>query len=260
MLNYEIYDNGSNNWIIFIHGIGGSTKTWKKQIKDFSQDYNLLLLDLPGHGKSESIPVFDVAIINDMIIEVMDHVGISSADFVSMSLGTMVASHFAVQYPERVKSLIQGGATMRVDGVYKLLMNVANTVKRMLPRKVTYQIFAHVIMPRTNHAKSRSIFIRESKKLHRKDFMRWVGYLHENVHPQELLSKLKSLNIKMCFISGEEDACFLDGVKKVVAALPKATLAVIQKCGHVCTIEKAKEFNRTALLFLKQRVPAPCVS
>ena len=50
MLKYEILDNNKEEWVVFIHGIGGSTKTWEKQIDAFSEKYNLLLLDLPGHG------------------------------------------------------------------------------------------------------------------------------------------------------------------------------------------------------------------
>ena len=50
MLKYEIIDNQAEEWVVFIHGLGGSTKTWKKQIDAFSKNYNLLLLDLPGHG------------------------------------------------------------------------------------------------------------------------------------------------------------------------------------------------------------------
>ena len=50
MLKYEIIDNKAEEWVVFIHGIGGSTKTWNKQIDAFSENYNLLLLDLPGHG------------------------------------------------------------------------------------------------------------------------------------------------------------------------------------------------------------------
>ena len=50
MLKYEVIDNQKEEWVVFVHGIGGSTKTWGKQIDEFSENYNLLLLDLPGHG------------------------------------------------------------------------------------------------------------------------------------------------------------------------------------------------------------------
>ena len=52
MLKYEIVNNQKQDWVVFVHGIAGSTLTWKKQVDDFSKQYNLLLLDLPGHGKN----------------------------------------------------------------------------------------------------------------------------------------------------------------------------------------------------------------
>lgn len=250
MLYYETYNNKKPEWAVFIHGIGGSTKTWKKQIEDFSQSYNLLLLDLPGHGNSSGIKEFNIEAVCSLIIEVMDDAGIASADIISMSLGSMVASHLAVLYPTRVKSLTQGGATLRVDGFNKLLMETADKVKHILPVKLTYGIFARVIMPKKNHRKSRNIFIREAVKMNRKDFIRWVSILHESVHPRKLIKGLRGLPIKMHFISGDEDRCFLEGVKRCVDALPQATLSIIERCGHVCSIEKAEEFNSKALFFL----------
>ena len=43
----------SNQWVVFIHGAGGSSAIWHKQIKPFSNLYNILLVDLRGHGKSK---------------------------------------------------------------------------------------------------------------------------------------------------------------------------------------------------------------
>ena len=59
MIHYTkfISKNRSAEWITFVHGAGGSSTIWYKQIKYFSNKYNLLLLDLRGHGKSKSIPI-----------------------------------------------------------------------------------------------------------------------------------------------------------------------------------------------------------
>ena len=65
MLNYKIYDNQKDFWVVFLHGIGGSTKTWLRQIKSFSDKYNLLMIDLPGHGESQDIG--DKVDINDVL-------------------------------------------------------------------------------------------------------------------------------------------------------------------------------------------------
>jgi pimeloyl-ACP methyl ester carboxylesterase len=40
--------------VTFVHGAGGSSSIWFKQIRDFQKQYNVLLLDLRGHGESKT--------------------------------------------------------------------------------------------------------------------------------------------------------------------------------------------------------------
>ena len=54
MLNYRTYKHKtSKSWVTFIHGAGGSSSIWFKQIRDFKLAHNLLLIDLRGHGGSD---------------------------------------------------------------------------------------------------------------------------------------------------------------------------------------------------------------
>lgn len=253
MLYFETYDNNSNNWVVFLHGIGGSTKTWKKQIDDF-KDYNLLLIDLPGHGQSKDDENITVSHVNYKIKEVMDYLNIEKADFVGLSLGTLVAAHFAIKYPTYVKNLIFGGCVIKVEGIYKFLMNTIQVIKNFMPHRILYRIMAKVMLPKKNHRKSRMIFLRESLKMSRKVFLSWVSYIAEIAAPDKLLEKLKSLKINIFFISGDEDNCFIGGVKSVVKYLTKSKLYIIKKCGHVCSIEKSKEFNSQVINYLNHPV------
>ena len=115
MLNYTVHRNkDSAQWVTFIHGAGGSSSIWFKQIKSFSRFFNLLLIDLRGHGKSKnhlldlsnSIYTFDA--ISDEILEVLDHEKIASSHFMGVSLGTILIRTIAEKSPERVNSLIMG--------------------------------------------------------------------------------------------------------------------------------------------------------
>ena len=251
MLNYEIYDNKKENWVVFLHGIGGSTLTWKKQIEAFSEKYNLLLLDLQGHGKSKSDAAVTVKSVNDSIKEVLDYTGIKKADFVGLSMGTLVAAQFAIKYPTYVNSLVLGGAVIQVDGIYKLAMKGAGLIKHVLPTRMLYKIFAGIIIPARWHKKSRDIFLRESKNMKRKNFLSWMEYISISTNPKKILDKLKALGIKILFVSGDHDVCFVKSVKKMAAYIDNAKLNIINACGHVCTIEKYKEFNSLALSYLK---------
>lgn len=249
MLNYQLCNNHKQNWIVFIHGLGGSILTWKKQISFFSKKYNLLLLDLPGHGLSNKYKTITVDEVNAKIKEVLDKCEIKEASFIGLSLGTLVVANFAVQYPQYIKNIIFGGAAINLHGLYRPLMRLINLFKNCFHHRIFYKMFANIMLPKKNHKISRHIFIRESKKMNRKVFYSWIKYISQIANAKNLLNKLKNLNINMLFISGDEDFCFLRGTKNA-AYIIQSKIQIIKKCGHVCTIEKADEFNKIALKFL----------
>ena len=55
MLNYLSSQNKNKNPLVFIHGIGSTSKVFQKQIKEFGKKYYTISLDLPGYGKSKTI-------------------------------------------------------------------------------------------------------------------------------------------------------------------------------------------------------------
>lgn len=252
MLNFETYRHETSDlWVVFVHGIGGSTLTWKKQLDSFREDYNLLLIDLPGHGKSqEADGHLSHKMVNEQIKEVLDHVGVDKADFVGMSLGTLVIMNFAVAYPTYVNSIILGGAIINVQGIYAHLMSIASVMKEFLPKKATYRVFAEIIMPSKWHKKSRDIFFRESNKLSRRNFLAWMDYVTNVSKQREVMEKLKALKIPTLFVSGEHDCCFIEGIKSLAGKLSTAKLVILEKCGHVCTIERWRDFNAQTLTYL----------
>ena len=252
MLTYEAIDNDKEEWVVFIHGIGGSTKTWKKQIDEFSEKYNLLLLDLPGHGNNSDNIIDKVKPekLHKGIKETLDHLNIESAHFVGLSLGTIVIANFAVCYPEKVKTIILGGSVLKVCGIYKSCVALSNAIKKCVPYKMLYKFFAWFMMPRENHKKSRMIFLREVVKLDKKTMFAWIEYLQVSLRPEQLLKKLDKIGKKILLISGDEDHCFLKGAKIFKAKVRNVDMFVIEKCGHVCSIEKWKVFNNVALGYL----------
>ena len=259
MLNYTIYKNEtSTQWVTFVHGAGGSSSIWFKQIRDFQKQYNVLLLDLRGHGESK--PTLKTAfkqkytfsaLAND-IVEVLEHLKIERSHFVGISLGTILIRQLAEMYPERVKSMIMGGAILKMNFRSQILMRVGNVFKYVLPYLVLYKLFAFIIMPKDNHKQSRLLFINEAKKLYQKEFIKWFKLTAE-INPVLRWFRQVELNIPTFYIMGEEDYMFLPSVKKVVEAHYKtAKLFVVEKCGHVVNVEQASVFNTQVIGFLKE--------
>ena len=258
MLNYTVHRNkNSAQWVTFIHGAGGSSSIWFKQIKSFSRFFNLLLIDLRGHGKSKnhlldlsnSIYTFDA--ISDEILEVLDHEKIASSHFMGISLGTILIRTIAEKSPERVNSLIMGGAILKFNFKSRLLMRFGNATKSILPYMWLYKILAFIIMPKRNHKESRLLFIREAKKLYQKEFIRWFKLTSE-VIPLLKAFRQKQIKVPTLYVMGAQDYMFLPSVKKVVEHQQLSQLQVIPNCGHVVNIERPQQFNQLSLHFLQR--------
>ncbi|MFA0520162.1 alpha/beta fold hydrolase, partial [Vibrio sp. 10N.222.55.E8] len=80
-------------------------------IKAYKQHFNLLLIDLRGHGKSDNILKELIAnrytfkAVTLDILKVLDHLKIRSAHFVGMSLGTIIVRNVAELAAGRVRSM-----------------------------------------------------------------------------------------------------------------------------------------------------------
>jgi pimeloyl-ACP methyl ester carboxylesterase len=259
LLHYKVFKNANENapWVVFVHGAGGSTATWFKQLRDFKRDFNLLMLDLRGHGLSKGHPDYlklKAYTLEDIcldIINVLDHLKIEKAHFVGMSLGTIILRLLGESIPNRIQSMIMGGAIIRFNLRSKALLFSARLLKRFVPFIWLYKIYAYVLMPKKNHSESRNLFIREAKKLYNKEFLRWMRITSQLNKIFKIFYE-KELSIPTLYISGSEDHMFLGSVKDLVERQKSAILKIIDGSGHVCNIDAPKYFNDYSIKFIKK--------
>ena len=257
MLHYSTYliDN-TKPWVTFVHGAGGSSSIWFKQIRDFKKEFNVLLLDLRGHGNSK--PKFKDSFKDDYtfdsisndIIEVLDHEKIEKSHFIGISLGTIIIRNIAEKYPERVNKVILGGAIMKLNIRSRFLMKVGVAFKSIVPYMLLYKLFAFIIMPRKNHKASRLLFVNEAKKLYQKEFIRWFKLASE-INPLLKFFREKDTHIPSLYVMGAQDHLFLPSIKKIVEQQKNALLHIIKDCGHVVNVEQPNDFNQRSIAFLK---------
>ncbi len=251
------YHKTSKEWIILIHGVGGSSSVWFKQIRDYKKSHNVLLVDLRGHGKSQSydnkgIIKYSFQDISKDVIEVMDHLSIPQGHFVGISLGTIVIRTISELAPERVSSMIMGGAVTRLNTRSKILMKIADLFKKYVPFMWLYSFYAFILMPRKHHKESRNLFIREAKRLARKEIMRWFT-LTAQVNPLLKYFREKDLSIPTLYVMGEQDYMFLPQVKRLVKKHKASILQVLEECGHVVNVEQPAVFNQLSLAFIENQ-------
>lgn len=249
--------NNNADWITFVHGAGGSSTIWYKQIKYFSRNYNLLLLDLRGHGKSKALSLnpfkkkYTFNSITDDILEVLNAEKIKKSHFVGISLGTILIRNFAEKNSNRVQSLIMGGAIMKLNLRSKILMFLGNSTKSILPYMWIYKLLAFIIMPNKNHRQSRSLFINEAKKLYQKEFKKWFQLTAELVPLLKFFRQIE-ISTPTFYIMGDQDYMFLPSVREVIKSHKKSMLFVVPDCGHVVNVDKPKIFNSKMFEFLSK--------
>ncbi|UTZ31352.1 alpha/beta hydrolase [Vibrio campbellii] len=248
----------SKEWVVFVHGAGGSSSIWFKQIKAYKQHFNLLLIDLRGHGKSNQLlkelmaSRYTFTAVTQDILKVLDHLKIQSAHFVGMSLGTIIVRNLAELASERVRSMVLGGAVTRLNTRSQILVRLGNIGKHILPYMWLYKLFAYIVMPQKNQRESRHLFIREAKKLCQKEFKRWF-ILAAEVNPLMRYFKDRELPIPTLYLMGDRDYMFIKPVKEMVAVHKLSVLREIPDCGHVCNVERPDDFNQHSIEFIKQQ-------
>lgn len=257
MLYHKIYaKDPQDDWVVFIHGAGGSSVVWYKQIQTYVKHFNLLLIDLHGHGRSANIQskghyTFENIALD--IIKVLDHRGISKAHFVGVSMGTIIVRKVAEIRREYVKSMIMVGAITKLNLKSRFLVKMGQLFHQVVPFMWLYKVFAFIIMPLDEHKESRNTFIREARKLARHEFIRWFKLT------SRLTAKLRKMEtedsgLPTLYVMGEQDYIWLEPVKKLVTKYKNNTLSVVEKCGHVVNIEKADVFNQLSINFIKSNL------
>ena len=256
MLHFKTFlRKETSSWVTFVHGAGGSSAIWHKQIKDFKKEYNILLIDLRGHGKSKNkiydkLKSYTFDSISDEIIEVLDYLKILKTHFIGISLGTIIIREIAERFPQRCKSLILGGAVMKLNFRGQVLMRLGVLLKSVIPYLLLYKFFAIIIMPRKKHRESRNLFINEAKKLYQKEFKRWFTLVSE-VNPLLALFRIKDSGIPTLYVMGEEDHMFLPSITKLVRNHVSSMLYIIPECGHVVNVERPQIFNSQVINYLR---------
>lgn len=93
--------------LILIHGLGLTRRTWDDFIPALAAHYHIILYDLCGHGESD-LPdeTPSLSVLAAQLNDLMRHLSIDRAHLIGFSLGGMINRRMAMDFPDRVASLI----------------------------------------------------------------------------------------------------------------------------------------------------------
>lgn len=234
-MEYEIHGDPDKEMIVFIHGIGASSWMWWQQLDAFN-DYQICLVDLPGHGENADIPWIDLATTTQMIAE--DVIGNQRAHIVGISLGGHVALEIAKHYPQKVKSTFISGITVKPMR-FKFLMPIQS---RLVQQSLSKSDYLYRLAKKNYHLPENKIeeFIRNYQLLTRENYEA-IGYEIMDFRLDESYAVIKH---PILFVAGDQES---SGILKSLKVAPKiirgAVTAEIPNAQHIWPVQMSKEFN-----------------
>jgi len=126
---------GDGSPVVFIHGLGSYIPAWNKNLLPLSKHFRCIAIDLPGYGKSsKSLHPGTMDYYAEVVIKLMDKLGINKFNICGHSMGGVIALKLAIEFPERVDKLFlsaPGGAETYSEDEKLLVENFIST-ERMI--------------------------------------------------------------------------------------------------------------------------------
>ena len=239
--------NFEKETIVFLHGSGLSHIVWSLTEQFFSnKNFNVLSIDLPGHGNSEGPCLDSIEKISDWLEKVFDKLKLKNLTLVGHSQGCLEILEYAHKYKDRIKNLIFVGGSNKMP-VHPDLLHLAQNgdseaVKLMM--KWGYEGSKRFIGG--NPVEKIIQSPRDISQILAVDLNACNNYSNG-------FRAAKSINFPTMLILGELDKMVnLDTGKKFSSLIKNSTTHVISECGHMIMIEKAFEMREKILEFLNK--------
>jgi len=233
--------------IVFLHGSGLSHIAWSLTEQYFSnKGYNVLAIDLPGHGNSEGKCLRSIEKISDWLEKVFNEFNMLKITMIGHSQGCLEALEYYSKYSKRIKRLVFVGGSYKMP-VNQDLIDLAQSGDNkavQLMMKWSYENSKNFIGG--NPVEKIISSTRDIREILAIDLVACNNYKNG-------LEALSSIDCPTLLIFGELDKMVnLEKGKKFAELIPNSITYVIKNCGHMIMFEKAFEMREKISEFLKK--------
>lgn len=241
-LYYEVHGNlKSKKSLIFLNGLSQSTAAWALMLPAFTNEYQIILCDFIFQGQSDnkgSERSFDQHAAD--IAGLLDSLKINHINIAGLSYGSLVAQHFALNYPKKVNKLMLLSSFAHKTsyfeaislawqraletGGYSLMLDV------MLPTVLSEAYFENPLIPINILKSSRQTINTDAGALNK--------LMDATYNRGDYREKLKAIKIPTIIIHGEKDALLPVHMGKAVGdSISGSKFVVISGAGHTLNLE-----------------------
>jgi 3-oxoadipate enol-lactonase len=248
---YEVHGPEDAPAVMFLHGVAMDHRTFDHQVAALSDQYRVIVWDMPYHGRSSGIDkgLSFARTAADLAMEILDLLAIQKAVMAGLSLGSFVVQHAAHAYPDRVMATVHtSGSSLhpKYPAFLKLIMPFTYLVVKMLPSQTVNRSFAvHKALTEDTIA-----YLMETTAQTGKD-----AIIHlTNEMTRDLVQGLPEPSTQPSLIVyGDHDLRFI----RHMAILwherqPNSRLVEVPNAHHILNQDNPAYFNRCLLGFLRE--------
>jgi len=242
--------NHSNDEVlVFLHGFPGNHVSLLDLAKHF-KGYRIIIPDLPGCGKSDTLDCkHNLHNYSEWLNCFLDALSIKKATFIGHSFGARVGLVFSGNYDKRVNKLVLITPVVKAEGIIARFVSMEYKIAEILPESFKKAWLSNFI-----HYKVGDLIVyKTASKKRRQEFSARRDQEIKNLNPQinidlckelyshSLVSAGKKVESKTLVIAGKLDEIApLDSVQELVSHIKNGKLVIMEKSGHVVTVESPK--------------------
>jgi 3-oxoadipate enol-lactonase len=254
---YEVHGEGEP--LVLIMGLGGNTTRWFHIMPVFSQEYRVIAFDNRGAGQSDKPDIpYTMEMMADDIADLLDTINIDSAHIFGISLGGMIAQHFALRHPQRVTSLILG--CTRCGGQHSIMddQGSGNVLDPQRLWTMTPEERARDMLPTLwsqEFIDNNPEIVEEHIALSIENPIDPTGYIRQlqAANSHDTYDRLPEIKVPTMVIAGDADLLIPAGNSVILASrIPGAELVILPKMGHGFYTEARDETSRIIMDFMKR--------
>ena len=248
-----VASSGDGNPVILVHGFASSVWTsWHLNFHALAERFHVFGIDLMGFGRSDRPELqYGVELFAEIIRSIVDYYNLKKPNLVGWSMGGGVAIQYALRYPDNLAKLVLVDAS-RLRQTTPAEMR-RSTVKsspdgsliRDRVRKDWEQYFY-------NKDKVPEEIIDEALLINNRPGSSMVRNIYRMANKWEsFYDKLSLIQAPVLVMVATHSSLSLDDARSAQQRMKHSELHVINDAGHALQIEKAEEFNRAVIDFLR---------
>lgn len=248
---YVRFGRGSKT-LIMLPGLGDGLTTVKGTALAMAYMYRAYVRDYTVYMFSRRNHLPKGCSTRDMacdLLEAMDMLHIEKADFIGVSMGGMIAQHFAADYPRRTGKLVLVVTAAEPNPILEASISEWIALARCGDHAALMDSNVRRMYSDAYYQRNRWLVPVMGRLTKPKSYARFFTQAHA-CRTHCAVSRLTAIQAPTLVIGGEQDRVLgADASRQIAAAIPGAVLKMYPQWGHAL-YDEAKDFHQTVLAFL----------